>query len=383
VGNSTQKCLLLVEDDPRNMMALEALLSPHGHRLVRAADGETAIEMFESEAPDIVLCDLLLPGTDGVEVLGRIRAHPLRSHTPVIMITAYADRERRLRALRAGADEFLEKPIDDAILTARLNTLLRLKRSRDELAARNAKLEHLRSEQRALLEFILHDMTAPRRGMTKALDWIEAHIDEGGEVVMPAVAELRDALDRVDAMVGDLAWVSRLETGAMPVRRESVALNGVVRAAARRFAKEAVHRQVEIDIARIEHVAVPADERLVQRVLENLIDNALRYAAKGGGRVRVELRRRDGAEIRVHDDGPGVAQIERARIFEKFMRGAADPPSPGHAGLGLYFCRRAIDAHQGEISLVDVPGWSTCFCVWLPDGREPFTARVKQDGDAC
>lgn len=375
----SKKCLLLVEDDPRNMLALEALLSPHGHRLLQAADGETALELFDREAPDIVLCDLRLPGSDGIEVLGRIRAHPLRSHTPVIMITAYADPEHRLRALRAGADEFLEKPIDEAILTARLNTLLRLKRSRDELAARNAKLEHLRAEQRALLEFILHDMTAPRRGMRKALDWIETHAEEGRDVVMPAVAEMRDALERVDSMVGDLSWVSRLETGAMPVRRESVALDLVVQAAARRVAREASERQVDVEVAQSERIAVHADERLVQRVLENLLDNAVRYAARGGGRVLVELRRRDGGEIRVHDDGPGVAHVERARIFEKFMRGAADPPSPGHAGLGLYFCRRAIDAHQGEISLVDVPGWSTCFCMWLPGAPDRREARAPLD----
>lgn len=348
------------------MLALTAVLGPHGHRLLEAADGETAVELFGSEKPDIVLCDLRLPGIDGIELLGRFRGHPTHGHAPVIMITAYADREHRLRALRAGADEFLEKPIDAAILTARLNTLLQLKRSRDELAARNDVLERLRAEQRALLEFVLNDMTAPRRGMAKALNWIDDHADEGRGMLAPAVAELRASLERVDAMVGDLQWVSRLEDGTVPVRRQSITLNDVVRAAAHRFGKEAAKRQVQIELVHKEHVAAPADERLLRRVVENLLDNALRFAAKGGGRVRIEVRRRGRAEILVCNDGPPIAAIERERIFQKFMRGAADPPSPGHAGLGLYFCKRAIDAHQGEISLVDSHEWTTCFCVQLP-----------------
>lgn len=348
------------------MLAITTLLAPRGHRLLQARHGEEALELFERESPDVVLCDIRMPGMDGVEVLRRIRAHDRRAHTPVIMITAYADQEHRRAALQAGADEFLEKPVDEATLTARLDTLLRLGRSRDELAARNARLEALRAEQRALLEFVLHDMTSPRRTLTKALDWIEGHLQEGPAAVLPAIDDMRTALGRVDAMVNDLAWVSRLETSTLPVRRDTVPLDAIVRSTASRFSKEASARHVEIDVATDARVTVPADARLIERVLENLVDNAVRYASRGGRRVRLELRPRDGGEIRICNDGPAIAELERVRIFDKFFRGTAEPPTPGHAGLGLYFCRRVMDAHQGTIGLVDAQGWSTCFCLWLP-----------------
>ncbi|HET6585613.1 MAG TPA: response regulator, partial [Nannocystaceae bacterium] len=157
-----QKTLLLVDDDPRNLIVLTALLDRFGHRLLRADGGLAAIERFETDAPDLVLCDLAMPGVDGMDVLSAIRAHPSRGDTPIILVTAYAEREMRVRALQAGADDFLEKPIDEPVLVARVRTLLRLKHSRDaldsaraELAARNHALERVQKEQRELTDFIL------------------------------------------------------------------------------------------------------------------------------------------------------------------------------------------------------------------------------------
>ncbi|HET6582444.1 MAG TPA: response regulator, partial [Nannocystaceae bacterium] len=134
------KCLLLVDDDPRNLLALAALLAPEGFRLVHAHDGRAAVAAFEEVRPDLVLCDLAMPGMDGIEVLQRIRAHQSAAHTPFILVTAHTDRDCRLRALRAGADEFIEKPIDRAVLEARVRGLLRLKESRDALDRAHSEL---------------------------------------------------------------------------------------------------------------------------------------------------------------------------------------------------------------------------------------------------
>jgi two-component system cell cycle response regulator len=166
------KCLLLVDDDARNLLALEAVLGPTGHRLECARDGEMALRLFEELEPDLVLCDLAMPGMDGIEVLARIRAHPTRSHTPVILVTAHTEREHRVRALRAGADEFLEKPLDEAILTARLRTLLRLKDSRDMLTTRNDALMRLQREQREMTEFLVYDLKAQLQRVESQVAWV-------------------------------------------------------------------------------------------------------------------------------------------------------------------------------------------------------------------
>src|SRR5689334_611430 len=113
--------LLLVDDEPANLRLLRALLAAGGYELTQAADGMSALNAFETDRPDLVLLDLRLPDIDGLEVLRRMRA--IDSHVPVVMVTAHSDREHRLRAVEAGADEFLEKPIDKPILLARVRTL--------------------------------------------------------------------------------------------------------------------------------------------------------------------------------------------------------------------------------------------------------------------
>jgi signal transduction histidine kinase len=283
-----------------------------------------------------------------------------------------------MRALRAGVDDFLEQPIDAAFLTARVATLLRLKRSRDDLALQHAELQRLQEEQRRLLDFVARDMTAPARTLASAVDRLEA----GGEAttITAPVAHMRRALHHLFAMVDDLIWVSRLENAATPVRRDVVALDRLVERVTAGFAARATERGIRLECASRPRVAVPADETLVARVLENLLDNALRYAPEGGG-VRVDLRRDRGAEIRVCNDGPAIAPVERRRIFRKFERGVTDPPSAGHPGLGLYFCKRVVDAHQGEIAVVDVPEWSTCFSVWLPEATPARVAAPSPSQD--
>lgn len=376
--SASQRRLLLVDDDPRNLLALEALLSSHGHVLLQAKNGAEALEIFERDAPDIILCDLVMPDMDGVEVLGRVRVHPERNHTPVIMITGHVDREHRLRALRAGADEFLEKPLDDAILTARLNTLLRLKQSRDELASRHAALTRLQTEQSELMGFIIRDIAAPMGKLHETVEWVEGQVSGGSEELGHAFAGIRTELHRVASMIEDLSWVSRLETSTWPVKRTRVVANELVTRAVERVESLADDRGVSIDVKCREHVTLLADEGLLARVLDNLLDNALRYTPEGG-RIEIDVRREDGVEIVVCNEGPAIAPLERERIFGKFVRGWTDPPAPGHPGLGLYLCKRAVHALQGEIEIVDRPGWATSFCIWLP-GSVPSELSASASG---
>jgi len=379
------KCLLLVDDDPRNLMALDALLQPYGHRLVHARDGRAAIDMLDATRPDLVLCDLGMPDIDGVEVLRTLRAHPTAGHTPFIMLTAHNDRDNRLRALRAGADDFIEKPIDGPVLTARVRVLLRLKESRDaldrahaELTVRHAALERLQREQRELTEFIVHDLKAPLSVARTTLEWIDENLRTDGEGVAAAMVDVRKATDRVASMVEDLLWASRLEQPNFPMCKRDVEVDHLLDDVIDRYARAAEQRRIRILRPQPLRARIAGDPRLLQRVLENLLDNSMRYTPSAG-RVCIDTALESGVEIRVSNDGPTIPANERARIFDKFVRGASERPRAGNAGIGLYFCKRAVQAHEGDIGVVDVPGWSTSFRSWLPVapvGARPIDARA-------
>jgi len=139
--------VLVVDDQPRNLRLLDAVLSPRGYRVITAESGEAALAVLKDSAIDLVLLDVVMPGLDGHEVCRRIRADEATAFLPVVMITASGD-QGKLHALVSGADDFVTKPFDQAELLARVASLAKIKRYQDtirrqaeELAAWNRELE--------------------------------------------------------------------------------------------------------------------------------------------------------------------------------------------------------------------------------------------------
>jgi adenylate cyclase len=146
-GGPDGPIVLAVDDQPANLRLLDAVLSPRGYRVLTATSGREALELLARSEVDLLLLDVLMPGMDGYEVCQRLRADPRTAFLPVVMITASGE-QQRIRALEAGADDFVTKPFDQSELLARVASLARVKRYQDtirrqadELASWNAELE--------------------------------------------------------------------------------------------------------------------------------------------------------------------------------------------------------------------------------------------------
>jgi len=369
------KRLLLVDDQPRNLLVLEALLQSLGHELLFAQSGESAIQLFEARAPDLVLLDYVLPGPGvaGLDVLAHIRAHSCRPHVPVIVVTAHSERSYRLNALQGGADDVLEKPLDAALLMARVNTLLALQESRsllqtsrDSLALRNRQLEHLQREQRELIQFVVHDLKNQLFVVLGNLDWARRNATGcDQESLQVALDEGMAGALRLRSMVEDMLVVSNLEDASFRVRQELVPVTDILRPVLASYERKAEQKHVSLAPAPDVGWKLWGDPSLLRRVFENLLDNSLRYAPESG-RVEVAARWDRQLEISISNDGPPIPLQDRERIFDKFARGSKELPAVGNAGLGLYFCKRAIEAHGGQIRVLQTAEWPTSFVIQLP-----------------
>jgi two-component system sensor histidine kinase/response regulator len=367
------KRLLLVDDDPAMLALLQTWLQPFGFDLISADNEDAAIALFDAELPDLVLLDYLMPGIGGLGVLAHIKGHAQGTHVPVILVTMYSDRTYRLLGLRAGADEFLEKPIDASILLARVQTLLSLKQSRDELQAsrdalqsRNMLLEQLQREQRELMQFVVHDL---KNQLSVVLMSFQCAQQEAATLKSIDLSEILTdgslGAQRLQTMVEDLIIVSRLEESKFPVRAEFVPVNDVIGSVVAAYALEAKKNSVALTWAADADWQVWADPALLRRVLENILDNCFRYTPSGG-RISVSAHFGHDVEITIGNSGPAIPLDERHCIFDKFVRGRAEPPTNGNAGLGLYFCKRAIEAHGGRIRVHETAEWPASFVIHLP-----------------
>jgi len=173
--------ILAVDDLPQNLRLLDAVLSPRGYRVLTAASGEEALEMLPTAGADLVLLDILMPGIDGYEVCRRIRATPGFEFLPVVMITASGDQEK-LRAIEAGADDFVSKPFNQGELLARVASLARVKRFQDTIQRQAAELAEWNTELEARVAAQVNELQRVnrlRRFLSPQL--VDVIVDSGDE----------------------------------------------------------------------------------------------------------------------------------------------------------------------------------------------------------
>ncbi|HZF68164.1 MAG TPA: ATP-binding protein [Gemmatirosa sp.] len=369
--------ILIADDVPANVELLADQLQVLGYRTCAAGDGPEALRTAVDAGPDLCILDVSMPAGDlgvpdratGFEVCRRLKRDPRTARIPVIFVTALNDTADRVKAIEAGGDDFLTKPHNRLVLGARVRSLLRLKRTTDALEDSIRKLRELEKVRDDLMKMIVHDLKSP---LTSVLATLEMVADgDFGDVNARQHGVLLDAQAKSEellALIDDLLEIARIEEGAMALDPAPMVpaafLEGLRADWALRCA--AAGAQVGIDVSPGAPAFV-ADRALLRRVFGNLLQNAITHA-HGPVRVRLGVRRDgDAVLFTVADDGPGIAPEYQELIFRKFetvrMQGG---PRPRSSGLGLTFCRLAVEAHGGRIWVQSALGTGSQFHVRLP-----------------
>lgn len=357
--------ILVVDDQQANRVLLRDLLEVRGHEVMEAANGTEALARVQETPPDVVLLDVNMPGMDGFEVCRRLKAEPKTAAIPVLLVTAMAHREQRLEGIAAGANDYLTKPIDKADLVLRVTNAIRMRRLHADLEAQYARLLDLEQLRDNLVHMMVHDLRSPLTAIRAYLALVKL---DAGEQLAPELVENIDHAVMVGAtmteMVSDLLDVSRFEAGVMPLERIEVDLGQLTRDAMASVGATAQRVRLE---ATAQPVRVICDPAVIRRVIGNLVANAVRFTPKDG-ECRVQL---DGdttaARVTVTDTGAGIAPEHRDTIFEKFGQvAAARDNARRSSGLGLTFCKLAVEAHGGRIGLESEVGKGTSFWFTLP-----------------
>jgi signal transduction histidine kinase len=357
---------LLIEDNPGDATLIGEMLRDAGgglaavdlHCVDRLARG---LAHLAAEETDVVLLDLSLPDSQGLDTFAAV--HAAAPTIPTVVLSGLDDEGLAFRAVQEGAQDYLVKGQVEG------GTILRsmryaIERQRLEVARRD--LERQRDE---FFSSVSHDLRTPVAAIKAAITVVLSNEPPN---MPPALHRLLGnvdlAADELASLIENLLEIARLQAGRVELWRTEVDVRDVVMRAARAVEPllQLRKQQLELSMPR-ESVEASIDAERLGRVLRNLLGNAQKYGREGGT-VHVTLEWHvDEVCLAVMDDGPGIPSEEHERIFERFYRGngAAATGRVG-SGLGLAIARGLVDLHGGRLWVESAPGRGSTFRISLP-----------------
>lgn len=353
--------ILIVDDEEKNIRLFKAMLMSEKYQTLEAISGEQALKIVIAVNPDLILLDVMMPGINGFDVCRKLKQAAETKIIPIVMVTALSEKEHRIKALEAGADDFLSKPVDRSELAVRVKSLLRIKAYHDELwasnreiAEQNEKLRELEKIKEGLTHMIVHDLNNPLSSIMASLDLIllkELALAQNHLGSMTACLDYcRDLKD----MILSLLEIHKLEEGKLKLDMEPTDITELIAAVMQQFEFKAREYHVILSANGSEEpYTVAVDRGLMRRVIANLLSNAIRHTPAGGSvEVKTDwLSANESIRLRVIDTGNGLAPKYHQKVFDKFeqVRLKREGVTVGSSGLGLAFCKIAVEAHGGKI----------------------------------
>jgi len=360
--------VLLVDDRPENLLALEGVLKPLGARLVKARSGEDALLHLLRETFAVILLDVQMPRLDGLQTAELIKQREQTRHIPIIFITALSRETAYIfKGYEQGAVDYLLKPIDPEILRAKVRVFCDLFVRGEMIRMRSVESD----AKDVFLADVIHELKTPLAA-AKAQAQLALHQLGDRRTDATTARSLRlisQQIDRLNRLVGDLLEASRLEAGSVELQTSQFDLSALLEEMRNRMQPLGDRHPIRINAP--EKLSLIADKDRIEQVLANLLSNAIRYSPEGGP-IEVDAETTgDGVHIQVRDRGLGIPREHQQLVFERF--GRAHGTAFGGLGLGLAISKGIVERHGGRIWVESTgrPGEGSVFHVQLPLATPP------------
>lgn len=364
--------IINVDDNEPARYAKGRTLSHAGFQVYNAANGAEAMELSSQYNPDLVLLDVNLPDIHGIEVCRKLKASPSAGGVLVLQISASAiSAPHATQALNSGADAYLTEPVDPDVLVATVRALLRLRKAERELALANARLValnadlHRSNEDLKQFAFVAsHDLQEPLRTITLFSTLMgnaaAARLNTNEKQYLDFIVQ---AGQRMQTLINDL--LNYAQIGNAVAVSEPVDLNEVLQWALKNLESPIADSGARISADQLP--TVQGDQAQLGHVFQNLLANAIKYRRSDVAPcIRISAQREPQQwAVSVQDNGIGIGPEHRELVFAPFKR-LHGKEIPG-TGIGLAVCRRAIEAHGGEIWVDSTVGEGSTFSFTLPD----------------
>ncbi|WP_367084447.1 hybrid sensor histidine kinase/response regulator [Pseudomonas sp. HOU2] len=390
--SNIQAKLLIVDDLPENLLALEALIKREDRTVYKALSADEALSLLLQHEFAMAILDVQMPGMNGFELAELMRGTEKTKNIPIIFVSA-AGRELNyaFKGYESGAVDFLHKPLDIHAVKSKVNVFVDLYRQSKAMKQQVEALEQARREQEALLQqlqstqleleqavrmrddfmsIVAHEVRTPLNGLILETQLRKMHLarDNAAAFTLDKMHAMVDRDERqiksLIRLIEDMLDVSRIRTGKLSIRPNRFDLTQLVSNLLQNFAQQIEAAETEVSFTAPEPVEGYWDEFRIEQVVSNLLTNALRYGGRSPIQVRV-YREGDEARVEVQDRGIGISEENQKRIFQQFERVSAKTVVAG-LGLGLFISEQIVAAHGGSIVVESQINEGALFRVCLP-----------------
>jgi len=390
--SNIQAKLLIVDDLPENLLALEALIKREDRTVYKALSADEALSLLLQHEFAMAILDVQMPGMNGFELAELMRGTEKTKNIPIIFVSA-AGRELNyaFKGYESGAVDFLHKPLDIHAVKSKVNVFVDLYRQSKAMKQQVEALEQARREQEALLQqlqstqleleqavrmrddfmsIVAHEVRTPLNGLILETQLRKMHLarDNAAAFTLDKMHAMVDRDERqiksLIRLIEDMLDVSRIRTGKLSIRPNRFDLVQLVSNLLQNFAQQIEAAETEVSFTASEPVEGHWDEFRIEQVVSNLLTNALRYGGRSPIQVRV-YREGDEARVEVQDRGIGISAENQKRIFQQFERVSAKTVVAG-LGLGLFISEQIVAAHGGSIVVESQINEGALFRVCLP-----------------
>ena len=373
MSSKTGDKILVVDDTPKNLTLLTAILERRQYEVITAADGDAALKATYEHMPDLVLLDIMMPRVDGFEVCKRLKADDRSADIPVIFISALDDTQDIIRAFDVGGVDYVTKPFKSREVLRRVESHLTLLKQRRELEKvreeEREQFERINTMREQFIRSATHDLKNPLSlitGYTSLMELIP-EINES-EKVQEYIQLIRHGSNKMRALVQDMLDLIQLQASDTGFNPQVTKLNEIVEQVLMDFEVECHGKKLTLTKSIPEsNIHILIDRHMMRIMIQQLISNAIKFSNEGDT-ITVKLEANlEKATITIEDTGLGIPAEHLSEVFTPFFRvPATEHQEREGSGLGLAHAQTIATKHGGKVEAKSKVGEGSTFTVTLP-----------------
>lgn len=352
--------ILVIEDEAPVRKNIAQTLTFEGYQVIEADNGEDGIQYATNYLPDLIICDIIMDGLNGFEVLSNIREISDTSIIPFIFLTANTDKSSRRTGMRNGANDFLEKPFEVSDLLGAVEARLK---------ERNALYQDVEETKRNLLRTVTHELRTPLSGIVMATDYLSGQLDSMSAIEINQMLKfVQSGSNRMHHLVEQMILKSLIDSKKMRIDTDHIDFVYLVVSAINlsdRYRNQ--NKGVTINLKnKADSVGIGCYADSLRHAITEILLNAVNYS-KSDGLVDVEIWTKDGmAHIKITDKGLGMSSSEIAKALHPFEQIGRDQFEQQGIGLGLWLADQIVQLHHGKLDIKSGKGTGTTVYIELP-----------------